>query len=576
MLLVALVPFVPLAVFAWWGYHDEVTRIEQEIRASNRHIALLADHYLETLVRQAREEISVYGDVSSKRLPPPLKGVAWERVDDDGTILTSQVSPDRVGLRCTYAELLRSDDGDPLLSSIGDWIEGAPPTVLMVGAATDGGRLVAVLDPIELHRELQAWTPEGGDRHLYVVEGSGRLLFYSDLGLSQAVTDLDSNPPIRLFVSGGEGDLRYTSVVSGKQRLGTVRRLGTIDWGIVVSADVGSSLIGLRSRTWWLAWSIVFAVTAATAIFAVTSRYLVRPLVEVGRALRNPVRDPKAPLEVAPSCRRVREYDRLVAAIDELGAEIAAVERELVQAEKASLLGQLASGLAHEMGTPLNVITGNAEYLLRKSGAGDPSQPALELIVKQGQRIAAMIRRLLDVSRPAEARLVAVSLAPLVRQCLEIVPGLHPGVEIHCDLDGGVPQVLGDPKLLEHALMNLILNACQAMPEGGRLGVATGVDSTVERGAPSVVLTVSDDGCGISADDLPRIFEPFFTTKAHGEGTGLGLSIVDRIVRQHGGRIEVTSTPNRGTVVTVWLRMATGAAAADRTSSERSDGATRS
>ena len=574
MLLVALVPFAPLAVFAWWGYHDEVARIEQEIRASNRHIALLGGHYLETVVHQAREEISVYGDISSKRLPPALTGVEWELVGGDGVIIQSQISPDRVGRQCTYAELFPAA-GAPALSVVGPWIESAPPTVLVVGAATDGGRLVAMLDPIELHAELQAWTPEGGDRHLYVVESSGQLLFYSDLGLPRASADLASNPPIRHFVNGNEGDLRYTSVISGKQRLGTVRRLENIDWGIIVSADVGSRLIGLRSRTSWLVWSIVFAVAAATVIFAVTSRQLVRPLIEIGRALRDPLRDPKAPLEISPSYRKVRQYDHLVAAIDELGAEIAAVERELVQAEKASLLGQLASGLAHEMGTPLNVITGNAEYLLRKTGAGDPAQPALELIVKQGQRIAAMIRRLLDVSRPADARLVAVSLAPLVRQSLEIVPGLHPKVEVRCDLDDDVPQVLADPKLLEHALMNLILNACQAMPDGGRLSVVTGVGSMVDRGAPQIALMVGDNGCGITAGDLPRIFEPFFTTKAHGEGTGLGLSIVDRIVRQHGGRIEVTSAPNRGTVVVVWLRSAAESTTADRRPSEASDGAAR-
>jgi two-component system NtrC family sensor kinase len=164
-----------------------------------------------------------------------------------------------------------------------------------------------------------------------------------------------------------------------------------------------------------------------------------------------------------------------------------------------------------------------------------------------------MIRRLLDVSRPAEARLVAVDLAPLVRQTLEIVPGLHTQVEVRCDLEEDLPCVLADPKLLEHLLINLVLNACQAMPDGGRLAVATGLEAGAGE-ASSVVMVVADTGCGISAADLPRIFEPFFTTKPQGTGTGLGLPIVDRIVRQHGGSIEVTSTPGRGTVVVVRLR----------------------
>jgi signal transduction histidine kinase len=559
LLLVALVPFLPLAAFAWWGYHEEVARIEHGIRASNRHIAVLAGHYLETLLRQVRGELEIYGSAPLELLPPAMAGVAWERVGADGRVERTQLAPDRVGRDCGYGELLVDVGAGVRISVIGPWIQGAPPTVLISGPTNPLGSLVAVLDPAALHRELHAWTLEGGDRHLYVVEGSGRLLFYSDLRLSQASADLSTNPPIGLFIDGGEGDLRYTSSVSEKRRLGTVHRLTGVDWGVVVSTDVGAELIGLRGRYWWFGVSILCAVGAALAILAVTTRRLVRPLLDIARVLRDPGRDPKAPLEVASATGRLREYDELVEAFNELGAEVAAVERELVQAEKASLLGQLASGLAHEMGTPLNVITGNAEYLLRKADEADPARPALELIVRQGQRIAAMIRRLLDVSRPAEARLVPVALAPLVSQSLGIVPGLNRKVEVRTDLEPELPPVLADPKLLEHVLMNLILNACQAMPDGGRLAVATGLEAAGTE-KPSVVLAVADNGCGIAAADLPRIFEPFFTTKAQGAGTGLGLPIVDRIVRQHGGGIQVTSTLGRGTVVLLRLRTAAGGA----------------
>jgi signal transduction histidine kinase len=103
--------------------------------------------------------------------------------------------------------------------------------------------------------------------------------------------------------------------------------------------------------------------------------------------------------------------------------------------------------------------------------------------------------------------------------------------------------------------MNLVVNACQAMPAGGRLTLVTGVETpSGPTTDPSVVVMVVDTGCGIAPEHLPRIFEPFFTTKPHPEGTGLGLAIVDRIVRQHGGRVEVDSTPDRGTVVLLRLR----------------------
>jgi signal transduction histidine kinase len=266
----------------------------------------------------------------------------------------------------------------------------------------------------------------------------------------------------------------------------------------------------------------------------------------------------------------VAEYDDLVNVIDELGSDLAAVERELVQAEKASMLGQLASGLAHEMGTPLNVITGNAQYLLRKAQSDQVQVSVLEQIVSQGQRIAAMIRRLLDLSRPADARLAPVDLPAVVRQALDIIPRVSRDVVVRCDLDDDVGRVLADPKLLEHALMNLIVNACQAMPDGGRLALVAGVESTKTTvTGPFVLLTVADTGCGIPAENLARVFEPFFSTKPTPEGTGLGLAIVDRIMRQHGGQVEVVSTPGRGTVVLLRLRRAPGAEDAGRDRKER-------
>ncbi|HSN55139.1 MAG TPA: ATP-binding protein [Candidatus Sulfomarinibacteraceae bacterium] len=552
LLLVALVPFLPLGLLTWFGYLGDVERVEAEIRGANRHIAMLAGTYLDTLLRQVRDEARVAAELRPEVPPPPLTGVAWEIVAADGTVAATQLDPGRVGRPCGYAGVLGRRPG---LTGVGAWLDGEPPTVLYLGPAAAAGRIVAVLRPAVLHGQLQAWTRQGLDRHLYVVDAGGSLLFYSDLELSQRGADLSGNPPIRAFVAGAAGDLRYVSMVSGKERLGFVHRMTEADWGVVVSADVGERLLGLQGRYRLLGWSIAFALVAAVAILLLTSRRLTRPLLDLRRALRDPDRAPHEPLEVASGTRRLAEVDDLVEAVNELGADLAAVERELVQAEKASLLGQLASGLAHEMGTPLNVITGNAQYLLRRGSLDHAQAQTLEQIVSQAQRIAAMIRRLLDVSRPAEARLTPVDLPAVIRQSLDIVPRVGRGVEIRCDLDDGIGPVLADPKLIEHALMNLIVNACQAMPDGGRLALVAGVESAVTTaGGPFVLLMVSDTGCGIPAENLPHLFEPFFTTKPHPEGTGLGLAIVERIVRQHGGRVDIVSTPGRGTVVLLRLR----------------------
>ncbi len=554
LLLVSLVPFLPLTLLTWFGFHREVEAVEAEVRASNRHIAVLAGTYLDTLIRQLREGAQVDGAPGTETLPPSLAGIDWEMVSADGRVVETQLSPARVGKPCGYESLVKDQSG---LSRVGSWIDGALPTVLFLGSENGGVRTVAVLDPTVLHSQLHSWTRGGLDRHVYVVERSGNLLFYSDLALSRQGADLRANPPIQGFMSGKDGDIRFVSLISGKERLGFVHQLTQADWGVVVSADVGDRLLGLKNRYRSLAWSIAFALAAAVAILLLSSRWLTRPLLDLRRALRDPDRAQKDPLRVGPGTRRVAEYDDLVNIIDELGADLAAVERELVQAEKASMLGQLASGLAHEMGTPLNVITGNAQYLLRK-GPSDPVQVSmLEQIVSQAQKIAALIRRLLDLSRPADARLGPVDLPALVRQTLDIVPRVSRGVEVRCDLDDEIGPVLADPKLLEHALMNLIVNACQAMPDGGRLALVASVESTkVTAAGPFVVLAVADTGCGIPAENLARVFEPFFSTKPSPEGTGLGLAIVDRIIRQHGGRVEIDSTPGRGTVVLLRLRPA--------------------
>jgi signal transduction histidine kinase len=554
--LVALIPFLPLAWFTWSAYHAEVAEVEREIQDSNRHIAELASAYLGLFVRQVDQEGLLVARVDPVVLPAPRTGVRWELVAADGAVTASSLDPARVGASCRYGEALASGAGDASsVSPVARWVEGAAPTALMVrplGPAR--GFLVALLDVEELHRELRSWSPGSLDRHLYVVDSSGALLLYSDLELSRRGANLRTNPPIHLFLGGGDGPIRFTSTVSGKPRLGFVRRLPGPGWGVVVSADVGSRVLAARDRAVALACSIVFALATAVAILLWTSRRLVTPLLDIGRALGAARREASRPLPVRPSTRRFAEYDALVRAFDGLNAEVAEVERELVSAERASVLGQLASGLAHEMGTPLNVITGNAQYLLRKSAPDSPSRPVLQQIVSQAERIAAMIRRLLDLSRPTPPQLAPVELGAVVERALEMVPRLRRNVDVRLAVDPGLPLVLADPKLLEHALLNLVVNACQAMPDGGALTISATVDGAADD--RTVELRIADTGVGIPAENLGRVFEPFFTTKPPDQGTGLGLAIVERIARQHGGAVAVSSRVGDGSAFTMTLRPA--------------------
>jgi signal transduction histidine kinase len=560
ILLVTLIPFLPLGYLIWAGYRSEVAGLESEIQATNGQVARLAANYLESVLGEIREKALGAAADGDRGLPEGPPVVDWEFTDAACMVTASQVAPARVGSACGYAAFAGSlVEGRARVSQVGPWIEGRPPTVLL-GVAGAGGkrRIAGVLKPEVLHERMTALNLQGADRHVYAVDEGGRLMFYSDMGFSVQGRDLRDNPPIRHFASGRTGPLRFTSVVSGKERLGFIERVPATGWGVIVSADVGPRLLGVRGRYAVIGWSALFAMSAALGILLWASRRLARPLLLIRGALAAKGRVDGRALDVPPDARGVREYDQLVAAYDGLSRRFAVVEKELIQAGKSSILGQLASGIAHEIGTPLNVISGNAQYLLRKIKEDDPAAAVLRMILKHTERITSMVQRLLDFSRPSEAQLKPVDLREVVSQTLEMASGMTRKLNVALDTSPALRHVAGDPRLLEHALLNLVINAAQAMPDGGRLGIEVGVnelDATHgDEAGRWVFVRVADTGCGIAPENLGRIFEPFFTTKAQGKGTGLGLAIVERIIRQHGGAVDVSSCPGAGAVFTIRLR----------------------
>jgi signal transduction histidine kinase len=563
--LVALVPFLPLAILIFTGYRDDVARVEREIQTTNAQIALLAAHYLDRFVQGVHAQAQLAARLGAAELPERSSGVSWELVDADGTVRATQLDPARVGRDCGYDRFLATVgvDREPVHSSVERWLDGYPPAVLIVlrtDAARGSRAVVGVTDPAGLHAELAATAGDPLDRRVYVVDRTGAPLFYSDLEVFRRGQDLRDNPPVRLFRKGRSGPLRYRSTVTDKERLGVVQPTRSGEWAVVASADLGTALIGLRGRYLALTWSILFALVAAAVIVAWTSRRLTRPVLQIRDALRSEGRREHRPLEVSPKALGTVEYAELVRAFDDLEARLAVTEASLIHAEKTALLGQLTTGIAHEFGTPLNVMSGYAQVLMRKLPAENPDRQVLGKIVEQAQRLAKLIRRMLDFARPTDVRLQPVDVREVVAQVLEMAAGMGKKVQVRMQVADGLPRALGDPRLLEHALLNLIVNGIQAMPDGGVLTVeAAEEEARAARGERGVAVRVSDTGCGIPAEHRAKIFEPFFTTKPPGEGTGLGLAIVERIVQQHGGRIEVDDAPGGGTRFTLVLRRAEGA-----------------
>ncbi len=233
--------------------------------------------------------------------------------------------------------------------------------------------------------------------------------------------------------------------------------------------------------------------------------------------------------------------------------ELERANQQLFHAAKLTSVGQLADGIAHEINNPAGIILARSEYLasvIKERGGFSGIQEDIEAIRRQARRIAEIVGGLLTFSRPSALRMRQLDLNSLVTECLALLsPKFYArNIEVHCNLDKSLPGILADPDRLEQVFINILNNAIQAMPHGGQVTVATGT-----RPEREVYVQVSDTGAGIAEEDLRKIFDPFFTTKQPGGGTGLGLSVSYRIVRDHGGRIEVTSSPGQGATFQVIL-----------------------
>jgi signal transduction histidine kinase len=229
----------------------------------------------------------------------------------------------------------------------------------------------------------------------------------------------------------------------------------------------------------------------------------------------------------------------------ELTREKTQFHAQLAEYEKYAALAQLARGAAHEINNPLLGISSHLELELK--AATDPELRAeIEACLEGAKRISSTVRGLLNYARPGPLRLSKMRLEQVLDDTFSFLrhqPLFH-AIELKKAVPPDLPPISADVNQISQVLMNLLLNAAQAMPQGGTITVSAEKVKFEDR----VELRVTDTGCGIPADILPRIFEPFFTTK-RGQGTGLGLSISQAYVRNHGGEMEVESLPQRGTTV---------------------------
>ena len=231
------------------------------------------------------------------------------------------------------------------------------------------------------------------------------------------------------------------------------------------------------------------------------------------------------------------------------------VQRQLVQAEKLSALGHMAATLAHEIGTPLNSISGYIQLMLTEGNGSDVMTRRLKIIDSQLDRLTQTIRNLLHSTRQPAPKLEPLDVNQLLEELVNLTqPGMSMrGVHFVRQMHTPLPPVSGDPGLLQQVFLNLMTNALDAMPQGGVLTIATALGEASSKNGEMVEVMIIDNGTGMSEAIKRKAIEPFFTTKEPGKGAGLGLAICDEIIRCHQGKLFIESLEGKGSTIRVQL-----------------------
>ena len=305
------------------------------------------------------------------------------------------------------------------------------------------------------------------------------------------------------------------------------------------------------------ATALIALLCGAIALLA-GSIFVARPVrALVGLSQQIAAGDLEARLLTAPH----DELGVLADAMNSMGERLSSSLAQLRHADRLGTVGKLAAGVAHELGTPLAVVAGEARMIERGELQDEAARQAAANIAAQAQRMTVTIRQLLDFARRSTPRLERVDVTALTARTLSMLTPLAERHHVTLALDEAPPiATFADAGQIEQALINLIMNGVQAMPGGGTLAVSlkraretTPVELGGDGVRDDVVIEVRDQGKGMDAEVLRHVFEPFYTTKAVGEGTGLGLSVSYGLVREHGGWISADSEPGKGSTFAIHL-----------------------
>ena len=432
----------------------------------------------------------------------------------------------------------------------------------------------------ELQELLDDMRSRPGLIRVAIFDPQGRLVA---AGVRSGVPEPVRDHAVELALRSGAPSSSMLTV--GKQQV--LRHLQPFRWpdGRMAAVEVENSLgpverdlaaiirEGIAAR----AIILVLFVLATVAVVRWSIGRPIRSLIRAARAVgsgdlsqRIEVKRADELGELAEAFNHMAEnLQRARLAVLEQSEERLRLEREVEQAQKLAAVGLLAAEVAHEVGTPLNVVSGRAEALERAIPPDHPERRHLDVIQQQTNRIAGIIRSLLDYTRPRRPELRPKAVPPILRRVAGLLEPRYreKRTRISINLSADLPSVLADADQLQELFINLLTNALDASPPGAAVQVTAGPEpvlaaegrAEIVRGkadAPMLDVHIVDRGPGMSAEALSHAFEPFFSTKKRGQGTGLGLPVVEEIIRAHRGEVAMLSIPGHGTEVIVRLPIA--------------------
>ncbi|GAW92012.1 sensor histidine kinase [Calderihabitans maritimus] len=506
----------------------------------------LWDNSGKELARVSRREVIIQEDLGNVEKTPEFRTVIQDR---------PYHGPVELG-----------EDGRPMITI-------AVPVRDLSGTRVVGGLAARVSLRNVMDAVLQ--IPTGNAGYVLVVDQTGRLIGHTDFSEVLRNRSVLSSLCVQELLSGTDPAKlpvphRYRTY-TGLEVLGVYAPVNSLGWGVVIEEPVHQVFTPIRQMALKLGLATLVVALLVTIISVSSALRFTRPIEILEEGVK---RVGAGDLDYVIDFKSEDEVGRLVAAFNQMTRELKQkreMEAMVVQADKLAAVGLLASGVAHEINNPLASVAAYSQDLLERLET-EKAEELLEsgelihyltVIKEQVARAKKITQNLLNFARQSEWQPQELSVNSVIEDALALLEYQFKQADIVIEkkLEPQLPPVLADRLQLQQVFVNLFQNALDAMDKSGRLTISTSLEENY------IKVTVSDTGCGIPEEQLPKIFDPFFTTKPAGVGTGLGLSICYGIISRLKGRIKVTSQTGKGTTVTVCLPVSRGKEGLNETAS---------